>query len=68
MELFLIKGIVESRQYMADKDEREEDLRLVRADGPGEAEEKYKDYWERKNSPYSISYYAKVVSVTGVIE
>lgn len=68
MELFLVKGIIESRRYMNDHDEREEDIRLVRAIDEEAAKDKYKKFWDDKSEAYFISYYAKVVSVTGVIE
>lgn len=68
MELFLIRAKVRWRRYMRDHDDEMEDFRLVRAANEAEAEEKYKEFWYAKDSPYDISYYVDVISVAGVIE
>jgi len=56
MEYFLVKGIVYATEYM-EKENKFEDIRLVKADSKEEALEKYDNYWSSKTSEYSVYYF-----------
>lgn len=68
MNLYLVKGTVETRRYMSDSVSIKEVIRLVRASSDYEAEGKFMDHWAAKNDPYSISYWAQVLDCSEVIE
>jgi hypothetical protein len=57
MEYFLVKGTVRKILYMG-TDTSFQDIRLVKADSPDQAERKFQNYWEDKTSEYSVYYHA----------
>ena len=56
MELFLVKARVERSEYMGSPHEFD-DIRLVKAVSPEEAQLKYVMYWDAKSASYGTSYY-----------
>lgn len=56
-DLFLVKGRIRYTPYMGDTTVFD-DIRLVRAGSPSEAEEIYDKWWEEKSSDYSHSYFS----------
>lgn len=57
MNYYLVKGHIRTTEYMRDTITFDE-VRLVKATSPKEAEEKYEKFWESKSSDYEVSYYA----------
>ena len=57
MEYFLVKLTLRKTPYMGVTSSYE-DIRLVKADSPHEAERKCQEYWEAKSSEYSTYYEA----------
>ena len=58
MNYYLVKGHIRTSEYMRDAFVFDE-VRLVKATSPKEAEEKYEKYWEDKSSDYSVMYHAR---------
>lgn len=67
MDLFLVQGLVEKTYYEGEK-VKFTDIRLVKAENSELAGIKWQDYWERKDSPYYVSYWADVTEISGVLE
>lgn len=57
MNYYLVKGHIRTSEYMRDAFVFDE-VRLVKATSPKEAEEKYEKFWNNKSSEYDVSYYA----------
>lgn len=57
MKYYLVRGTVTLTRYMSDHVETTEDIRLVRADSPGEAERKFDKYWTDQSDEYSHTYW-----------
>lgn len=55
MELFLVRATIARTEYMSDESQFE-DIRLVKASGYSEAEQKYYRYWETRGSQFGTSY------------
>ena len=62
MNYYLVEGRVRTSEYMRDTVTFNE-VRLVKATSPKEAEEKYEKYWESKSSDYEVSYYATATAL-----
>lgn len=62
MNYYLVEGRVRASEYMRDPVVFNE-VRLVKATSPNEAEEKYEKYWESKSSSYDVSYYAAATAL-----
>ena len=58
MNYYLVEGRIRKTDYMCDTIIFNE-VRLVKAASPNEAEEKYEKYWEDKSSDYSVMYHAR---------
>lgn len=56
MEIFLVQARVERSEYMGSSHEFD-DIRLVKAVSPEEAQLKYVQYWDAKGASYGTSYY-----------
>lgn len=63
---YLVKGEINVTPYM-ESGEMCEELRLVEADSPQEAEEKFRGYFDDKTDEYSIYYSVWAVDVIETI-
>ena len=65
--LFLVKGKIETTQYMSTKRVAEDTIRLVDAENEHEAGEKFKKYFNDMTDEYAVYYWASVDEVSEVI-
>ena len=56
MELFLVRATIAQSEYMGVTSQFE-DIRLVKASGDREVEQKYYRYWESRGSAFGTSYF-----------
>ena len=66
MKLYLVNGKVTKTEYMGTPKQGYED-RIVWAHSDKEARDKFVHHFDEKSEPYSVSYYAEVVSVNEAI-
>ena len=52
---FIVKGTIEVEPYMSDTSHCFEDIRIVIANDPEEAENKYERFWEQQDDQYGDS-------------
>ena len=65
--LFLVKGTVETTQYMDTRRVAKDMIRLVDAENNNEAEQKFKKYFNDKTTEYSVYYWTSVSDVSEAI-
>lgn len=65
--LFLVKGTLRIRRYMADSDIVKNVSNLVEAFDSYDASDKFEKYYRDKTSEYDVSYYVGDVSVSETI-
>lgn len=58
MRYYLVRGTIRKSRYMVDEVEEFDDIRLVVADSPGEAERKFDAFWNAKSEDYGVRYWA----------
>jgi hypothetical protein len=67
MTLYLATFALEKYEYMGRTKRGDPQIRLIRAEGVDEAEQKLKAEVER-NDPYATSYYVVDLDITAIIE
>ena len=58
MNIYLVNGHVNRTEY-GGEDQSFDEIRLVKANNPREAELKYEAYWEAQTDLYSVYYHAR---------
>lgn len=58
MKYFLVEGNIIISNYMSDDRHSKTEYRLVRAETPDQAEEKYVAHWESRSEQYGRTYWA----------
>lgn len=66
--IYLVQAEIEQRDYMVDKPKTFKDLRIVMAVSQEMADMKYREFWEKKNEPYDVSYFVFIESINEAID
>ena len=66
--IYLVQAEIEQRDYMVDKPKTFKDLRIVMAVSEFMADMKYREFWDEKNDPYSVSYLVCSISIKEAID
>jgi len=61
--MYLVVAEIEQRDYMVDKPKTFKDLRAVLAASQEMAAMKYREFWDKKNVPYNVSYFVFIDSI-----
>jgi type III secretory pathway component EscR len=66
--IYLVQAEIEQRDYMVDKPKTFKDLRIVMAVSQEMADMKYREFWDKKNDPYNVSYFVYIESIKEAID
>jgi hypothetical protein len=66
--IYLVQAEIEQRDYMVDKPKTFKDLRIVMAVSQEMADMKYREFWEKKNEPYDVSYFVFIERINEAID
>ena len=66
--IYLVEAEIEQRDYMVDKPKTFKDLRIVMAVSQEMAGMKYREFWDKKNDPYCVSYFVFIESINEAID
>ena len=66
--IYLVQAEIEQRDYMVDKPKTFKDLRIVLAVSKAMADMKYREFWDKKNDSYCVSYGVYIESIKEAID
>jgi hypothetical protein len=66
--IYLVEAEIEQRDYMVDKPKTFKDLRIVLAVSQEMADMKYREFWDKNNDPYGVSYFVFIESIKEAID
>ena len=66
--IYLVEAEIEQRDYMVDEPKTFKDLRIVLAVSQEMADMKYREFWDKKNDPYNVSYFVFIESINEAID